>query len=61
MSDIPNNIDATVFVFRHKSGKIKAAYTEQTRAILENEEYEHIATLEPRAWIQAHFDEVPHA
>jgi hypothetical protein len=61
VSDELNNPDAIVFVFRHKSGRVKATYPEQTFAILENEEYEHIATLEPRLWIQAHYDEVTNA
>lgn len=52
------NLEATVFVFRHRhTGKIKAEYAEEAR-LVSVDDYEHLATLEPRMWIEYHFDEV---
>lgn len=53
-----NNLLATVFVYRERAtGKIVAEYIDHTAPRLEPE-YEHLATLEPRKWIEAHYDEV---
>ncbi len=55
----PNFIEATVFVYRHKqTGQIRVHYRAAATA-LDNDpsgqDYEHVASLEPRAWIQAHY------
>lgn len=56
--DEMNNLLATVFVYRERAtGKIVAEYIDHTAPRLEPE-YEHLATLEPRKWIEAHYDEV---
>ena len=48
-----NNLDATVFVYRHKKTKaIRCEYGEVVGNL-----YDHIATLEPRMYIQHHYDE----
>lgn len=55
-----NRLDAIVFVYRHTAtGEIRAEYSDAASECT-IPEYEHIATLEPRAWIQAHYDEVKH-
>ena len=52
------NIDATVFVYRHcETREIRALYIDDARAMTGRADYEHIATLEPRAWIEAHYDD----
>ena len=52
----PNNIAATVFVFRHReTGQITAHYAEASRIASEDADLEHVASLEPRLWIQAHY------
>lgn len=60
----PNNLAATVFVYRHKgTGEIRCHYRQEACALiasLEREKYDHIATLEPLAWIQEHYNEVKH-
>lgn len=48
-----NNLDATVFVYRHKTTKaIRCEYGE-----LDETHYDHIVTLEPRLYIQFHYDD----
>lgn len=50
-------INSTVFVYRHReTGAIKALYTEDARAMTGRDDYEHVASLEPRMWIEHHFD-----
>lgn len=52
-----NNIDATVFVYRSKiDGSIKAMYANELREF-DPKDHNHVATLEPRMWIQYHFDD----
>ena len=52
------NIEATVFVYRHlETGKVRALYMDDAHAMTGRDDYEHIATLEPRAWIEAHYDD----
>lgn len=52
------NPDATVYVYRHRETKaITALYSDAALDMLHNADYEHVATLEPRAWIQAHYDD----
>ena len=53
-----HNLDATVFVYRHrKTGAIRALYVDDARAMIDSDDYEHVATLEPSAWIKHHFDD----
>ena len=53
-----HNLDATVFVYRHReTGEIRALYVDDARAMNYRPDYEHVATLEPRMWIQAHYDD----
>tara|TARA_R110000868_G_scaffold42564_3_gene143819 strand:- start:1522 stop:1752 length:231 start_codon:yes stop_codon:yes gene_type:complete len=48
-----HNLDATVFVYRHKETKdIRCEYRE-----VDGNLYDHIATLEPRMYIQYHYDD----
>lgn len=52
------NLDATVFVYRHReTGAILALYVDDARAMIDNDDYEHVASLEPRMWIEHHFDD----
>lgn len=53
-----NNLSATVFVYRHKeTGAIHALYAEDAQALNGHADYDHIATLEPRHWIECHYDD----
>lgn len=53
------NPDATVYVYRHReTGAIRALYVDDARAMIDSDDYEHVASLEPRAWIEHHFDDV---
>ena len=53
-----HNLDATVFVYRHReTGTITALYSNDACAMNYRPDYEHVATLEPRMWIQAHYDD----
>lgn len=55
---VPNNLAATVYVFRDKTtGAVYATYADGAPNALDDSGLEHIATLEPRAWIAAHFDD----
>lgn len=50
-----HNIAATVFVYRSKStGEIAAHYADAAHT-KDLEQWAHIATLEPRMWIQANY------
>lgn len=52
-----HNLDATVFVYRHKKTKdIRCEYREGTMEV-DAKIYDHIATLEPRMYIQHYYDE----
>ena len=53
-----HNLNSTVFVYRHReTGAIRALYTEDARAMTGRDDYEHVASLEPRMWIEHHFDD----
>ena len=52
------NPDATVYVYRHReTGTITALYSDDACAMNYRPDYEHVATLEPRMWIEHHFDD----
>lgn len=52
------NPDATVYVYRHReTGAITALYSDAALDMLYQADHEHVATLEPRAWIEHHFDD----
>ena len=52
----PHKMEATVFVYRHlPSGTIKALYVEAAKAIDGDHYWEHLATLEPRMWIEHNY------
>lgn len=54
-----HNLDATVFVYRnHKDKKIKAEYFEKARLLEDSPDWDHIATLEPRIWIEFNYDTI---
>ena len=54
----PHNLNCTVFVYRHReTGAIRALYTEDARAMTGRDDYEHVASLDPRMWIEHHFDD----
>jgi hypothetical protein len=48
----PNNLDATVFVYR-KDDLIRCHYLEDARYFEESPLWDHIATLEPRRYIES--------
>lgn len=53
-----HNPDATVYVYRHReTGAIRALYADGARAMIGRDDYEHVASLEPRMWIEHHFDD----
>jgi hypothetical protein len=53
-----HRLDATVFVYRHRETRaIRAFYLDEALPIVQREELEHIATLEPRMWIEGHYDD----
>ena len=52
------NPDATVYVYRHrKTGAITALYFDSALGMMYQADYDHVATLEPRSWIEHHFDD----
>lgn len=52
-----HNLEATVFVYKSKAdGSIRAEYMEGARD-LDKDEWIHLATLEPRLWIQHHYED----
>jgi len=52
--NIPNNLEATVFVFKHKqTGEIQATYSPQFKDFETDPKWEHVGSLEPRLFIQA--------
>jgi hypothetical protein len=51
-----HNLQATIFVYRNKQTKdIRCEYN-STKDVDETK-YDHIATIEPRLWIQYHYDD----
>ena len=56
-----HNLDATVFVFREADGGYRALYVGDARALIGRDDVEHVATLEPRMWIEAHYGDVERA
>lgn len=53
-----NNIDTTVFVYRHKStGEIRCEYLDAVKTV-NPKDYHHEATLSPKMWVQYWFDTV---
>tara|TARA_R110000868_G_scaffold302443_3_gene562971 strand:- start:149 stop:346 length:198 start_codon:yes stop_codon:yes gene_type:complete len=54
-----NNFAATVFVYRNRvTNKINCAYLESVKDLESSQVWEHLATLEPRLWIQFHYEKV---
>lgn len=54
-----HNLAATVFVYRNRAtSEINCVYLEATPALEDSPVWEHLATLEPRMWIQAHYAKV---
>lgn len=57
-----HNLDATVFVYEHKTtGEIKAIYHESAVSFSNSQaasDWTHVGTLEPRMWIQAYWKDV---
>lgn len=53
-----HNLQATVFVYRNKKSKdIRCEYNSTAKDVDETK-YDHIATIEPRSWIQHHYDDM---
>jgi len=53
-----HNLEATVFVYRHKQTmQILCEYLYKAQELEESPDWEHLATLEPRMWIQYHWDD----
>ena len=53
-----HNLEATVFVYKSKAdGSIRAEYMEGALSLLDKDEWIHLATLEPRMWIQYHYED----
>ena len=53
------NVSATVFVYRHYKDKtIKAEYYSEAKLLEDSADWEHIATINPRMWIECHYAEV---
>lgn len=51
-------LDATVFVYRHKTtNRIQAHYIDVANLLLDDDQWEHLASIEPRMWIEAHYDD----
>jgi hypothetical protein len=56
MKDI---IDSIVFVYKHKkTGEIFARGRNEALAFEDDENFEHIATINPRMWIEAHYETI---
>ena len=54
-----HNLAATVFVYRNKvTSEIKCAYLDSAKEFELQPIWEHLDTLEPRTWIQVHYEEV---
>lgn len=51
---VSNNLSNAVFVYQHRdTGEIRALYMDDARILSRREEWLHVGTLEPRAWIEA--------
>ena len=54
-----HNLEATVFVYQlRETGQIKCEYLEQARILEDDPDWEHLATLEPRMWIEHNWEKV---
>lgn len=53
-----HNIDAIVFVFRDAEGRHKALYANDAKALIGRSDFEHVASIEPRIYIEAHYGDV---
>ena len=54
-----HNLEATVFVYEHKqTHEIRCEYLYNAKELEDHADWEHLATLEPRMWIQTHWKEV---
>ena len=54
-----HNLQATVFVYRHNLTKrIQCEYIEKAKFFEDLPQWEHLGTLEPRMWIQEHWNDV---
>ena len=51
-----SGFDNAVFVYRHRdTGEIRALYREDAMAMTGRTEWVRVGSLEPRAWIEAHW------
>jgi hypothetical protein len=54
-----NDLSHTVFVYRHKlTGAIETEYLDKALRFEDDENFEHIATINPRMWIEAHYETI---
>jgi hypothetical protein len=52
-----NDLDATVFVYKHKeTGNIEAEFLKEALVFEDNADYEHVATINPRLWIKENYE-----
>jgi hypothetical protein len=52
-----HNLDATVFVYQSRiDGRIQAEYLDTAKVMEDSPDWEHLDTIEPRMWIQVHYD-----
>jgi hypothetical protein len=53
------DLDAIVFVYKHKeTGNIEAEFLKEALVFEDNADYEHVATINPRLWIKAHYENI---
>lgn len=54
-----NEYSTTVFVYRNKAtGQIKALFLQEAMSMYQQAGYEHVDTIEPRTWIELHYEEI---
>jgi hypothetical protein len=54
-----HNLFATVFVYQLKeTGQIKCEYIDEAKKLENDDAWEHLATLEPRMWIEHNYHKI---
>ena len=53
---VSNSLGDAIFVYQHRdTGEIRALYLDDAHVLSRREGWLHVGTLEPRAWIEAHW------
>lgn len=53
---VSGNISNTLFVYQHReTSEIRVLYIDDAHAMTKRDEWLHVGSLEPRAWIEAHW------